>query len=306
MSITERLDAITAIPSEYRATVLPAPKSVKIELSADCNYACNFCVRSVRSGAGQMDRKFYSWLIRELAQAGVEEVGLFYIGESFLCKWLPGAIREAKEAGIQYVFITTNGSAATSERVNACMAAGLDSLKFSLNYADPAQLAAVANVKPGNFDRTLHNLRAARRIRDEHEYRCRIYASSIAFDGEQGAKMRTLVQSILPLVDEHYWLPLFSMDGANEGKPRVQGNPGRLGNMRDPLPCFAVTTGHVTHEGKLSACCFGVGVDDTLVMADLTKVDFKTGWNSTEFQHLRAAHLARDVTGTPCQDCIAG
>jgi hypothetical protein len=156
------------------------------------------------------------------------------------------------------------------------------------------------------FRRVLDNLKAAREVRDAGLYPCRIYASSIAFDGEQGRKMRELVRQVLPLVDEHYWLPLFDMGGANEGRARVQGNPGRLGNMVDPLPCWSVTTGHITHEGKLSACCFGVGADDALVMADLTRVDFMTGWNSDKFQALRAAHLSLDVRGTPCEECIAG
>jgi len=46
-----------------------------------------------------MDRAFYSRIIRELRDAGVEELGVFYIGESFTCKWLPEAIAEAKRSG---------------------------------------------------------------------------------------------------------------------------------------------------------------------------------------------------------------
>jgi len=42
-----------------------------------------------------------------------------------------------------------------------------------------------------------------------------------------------------------------------------------------------------------------------MVMADLTKVSFDVGWNSKPFQVLREAHLARDVTGTPCESCVA-
>lgn len=307
MGIVERIDAITAIPKEFRSDRLPAPRSVKIELTGACNLHCSYCVRSVRDNPnGEMDRALYSRVIKELAAAGVQEVGLFYIGESFLCKWLPEAIAEAKAAGIPYVFLTTNGSAATPKRVEACMAAGLDSLKFSLNYADAVQMSDVAGVPLSMFERVMDNLRAAREIRDAGGYACRIYGSSIAFDGEQGRKMRATVERVKPYLDEHYWLPLFDMGGANEGKARAQGNPGRLGNMVDPLPCWSVTTGHVTHEGKLSACCFGVGVDDALVMADLKQVPFMEGWNSEKFQALRRAHLSLDVRGTPCEECIAG
>ena len=76
--------------------------------------------------------------------------------------------------------------------------------------------------------------------------------------------------------------------------------------MRDPLPCWAVfTEGHITHDGKLAACCFGDGLDGGLIMADLREVDFLTGWNSVKYQHLRRAHLARDVRGTACESCAA-
>ena len=97
MKISERIDGITGISAEYRGEVLPAPKSVKIELTAACNYTCKFCVQSVQKGSGTMDRALFSRLIREMRAAGVEELGLFYIGESFLCHWLPEAVKEAIE-----------------------------------------------------------------------------------------------------------------------------------------------------------------------------------------------------------------
>lgn len=310
MTITSRIDAITAIGTKYRGTVLPAPKSVKIEITAACNYRCGFCVKSLRAESGTMDRALYSRLLREMYAAGVQELGVFYIGESFTCDWLADAIREAKEIGFPYVFLTTNGSVAYPEKVEACMEAGLDSLKFSVNFADLTQFREVTKVKAGLYKSALANLRAARRIRDEGKYACGIYASSIAFDGEQGEKMAQLVaEHVEPFVDEFYWLPLYGMGGAAKasGWQPQPGNPGRLGAMRPPLPCWSVfTEGHITATGMLSACCFGKGADDDLVMADLNEVDFLTGWNSGAYQMLRQAHLSEDVSGTACAECAAG
>lgn len=308
MGITERIDNITRIAPRYQGEVIPAPKSVKIEITATCNYECAFCVKSIRNDDGHMDRALYSRLLGEMRAAGVEELGVFYIGESFTCKWLPDAIREAKEAGFPYVFLTTNGSAATPERVRACFDAGLDSLKFSINFHSAGQLAEVAKVSPRYWQRAIDNLKAARRIRDEGGYKCGIYASSIKFDGAQGEAMQAVIDDIEPHCDQTYWLPLYGMSGASKAagwKPQP-GNPGRLDAMRDPLPCWAVfTEGHITHDGKLAACCFGDGLDGGLIMADLREVDFLTGWNSVKYQHLRRAHLARDVRGTACESCAA-
>ena len=41
--ITERIDAITGIDEDRRAPSPPCPKSVKIELTARCNFKCYFC-----------------------------------------------------------------------------------------------------------------------------------------------------------------------------------------------------------------------------------------------------------------------
>lgn len=307
-TITSRIDAITRIPQHMRAAKIDAPKSCKIEITAECNYRCGFCVKSLRPDDGQMDRALYSRLIRELREAGVEELGVFYIGESFTCKWLPDAIREAKDVGFPYVFLTTNGSACTEKNLRAVFDAGLDSLKFSMNFADAQQMSDVAQVSGRLYDKAISNIKAARRLRDEGGYKCRLYASSIAFDGEQGEKMRALVREIEPYVDEHYWLPLYGMSGAAKEfgwKPR-QGNPGRLDAMREPLPCWAVfTEAHITKDGLLAACCFGSGIGGDLVMADLKEVSFEEGWNSPEFQRLREAHLSMDVSTTACKDCAA-
>ncbi len=131
--ITDRIDAVTHIPDEYRNAVVPPPKSVKIELTGLCNFACSFCARSQKlRKVGEINRHFYERVVKEMHDAGVQELGLFYLGESFMVDWLPEAIKYAKDVGFEYVFLTTNGSLATRDKVEACLKAGLDSLKFSV------------------------------------------------------------------------------------------------------------------------------------------------------------------------------
>lgn len=244
-----------------------------------------------------------------MRRAGVEELGLFYLGESFMVPWLPEAIQYAKDIGFPYVFLTTNGSLAFPDRVEACMKAGLDSLKFSYNYADGEQLHAIAHVKEKFFNTIQSNIEDAHKIRETGGYRCGLYASYIEYTGEQGEKMRRAIAEIEDYVDEIYALPLYSHGGyvtekeKQAGMKPSGGNRGRLGNLADPLPCWAVLSeGHITWNGKLHACCFGH--TDKLVMADLNEVSFLDGWNSPDFQKLRQAHLNKDIAGTPCETCF--
>ncbi len=84
----------------------------------------------------------------------------------------------------------------------------------------------------------------------------------------------------------------------------MAGNIGRVGALRDPLPCWAVfTEGHITYDGKLAACCFDH--DGRFDMGDLTEMSFMEAWQSATFQALRQANLNKNVAGTPCEACIA-
>ena len=313
--ITDKIDRITKIAPEYMAAVLPAPKSVKIELTNACNYRCGFCALRTRETQTnrKMDLAFFKQITAEMRRAGVEEIGVFYLGESLMAPDLTiEAVRFLKrELQMPYVFLTTNGSLCYPDVALRLFGAGLDSLKFSVNAADPEQFGEIMGVKPQLYWNSLDNIREARRIRDAGDFKCGIYASSIAYDGEQALRMEaTLERYVLPYVDQHYYLPLYSMGSLATqreeelGYRPTAGNQGRLANLREPLPCWsAFTEGHVTSDGKLSACCFDA--TSQWIMADLHETPFMDGWNSPAFQRLREAHLRKDVTGTICEQCVA-
>jgi hypothetical protein len=192
------------------------------------------------------------------------------------------------------------------------MKAGLDSLKFSINAADETQFETVMGVKAKLLRQALQNIAAARAVRDFHKFKCGLYASSIQYDGDQAKRMDELLDKFVrPFVDEHYFLPLFGQmaqldeERAKElGFVPTAGNQGRIGALRQPLPCWAVMTeGHVRVDGHLSACCFGA--DDKFDMGNLHEQAFMEAWNSAKFQTLRAAHLKKDVTDTVCENCVA-
>ncbi len=312
--ITDRIDHITNIAPSHRHVAPPAPRSVKIELSAKCNFRCGFCALRTRKVQPTQDMPldFFKRITQEMRDAGVAEIGCFYLGESSLAPaLLIAAVEHCKRIGFPYVFLTTNGSAMTPALMTQIMRAGLDSLKFSMNAADEAQFEAVMGAPAKLFRQAVKHIRHAKGVREQVGSKCGIYASSIRYDGEQQTRMEAfLARDVLPFVDQHYWLPLYSMGSVATQREEelgfrpTAGNQGRIGAMRDPLPCWsAFTEGHVTADGGLSACCFDA--DSRWKMGDLHTQTFMEAWNSQQFQALRAAHLAKDVTGTPCQECVA-
>ena len=316
MSITQRIDAVTRITAAFATETPPPPRSVKIELTARCDYNCFFCASGQRLRDRQdMDINLFKQLAKDIRSAGVEELGLFYLGESFLLDWLPDAIRFAKhDCGFPYVFLTTNGRLATPERIRTCIEAGLDSLKFSFNHSDADQFTEVTGIAPENYQTVLANIRAAKTVRDDIQtqtgHRCGIYASSILYDGEQQERMQTAVADIIDCVDEHYYLPLYNQGSltteasTRHGYIPTAGNQGRIGALRAPIPCWsAFTEGHVTYDGFLSACCFDHST--AWQMGDLKTTPFMDAWHSEPFRALRRAHLNKQLSGTPCQQCVA-
>ena len=328
MDITQRIDAVTKISNERIAMggIQPPPKSVKIELSARCNLRCKYCAVGMRKKAPppDMDLDFFKAITSDMRISGVEEIGLFYLGESFMnpellvkaCDWVKNELK------FPYVFLTSNATIARANTVEQLMQVGLDSLKWSANFADEQQFEYFTNSKSVFFYKALENIKEAWKIRNKHNYETKLSASSIMYGDDQKPKMeKFLEENIIPYVDKHYWLPLYQMSMYREhvmkeiGYMPTAGNMGRLDDKtflptRKPLPCWsAFTEGHVRADGGLSACCFGA--DNRFDMGILDGNNFMMAWNSKKFQKLREAQL-RTLTegqgalkGTPCQVCVA-
>jgi len=317
MGITERIDNITLVSDAYQHAKPPCPTSVKIELTGRCNYRCGFCALRARDDQPKvkddMTLDEFKRITQDMYDSGVQEIGLFYLGESLMapqlcvqaCQWLKW------ELGMPYVFLTTNGSLANERTLHALMNAGLDSLKFSINACDEKQFCDVMDVKPKLFHQALDNLKFARQIRDHNKYDTRIYASSIKYDGIQQERMESLVEAhVTPFVDEHYWLPLYSMGSvatdreAELGYKPTAGNQGRIGALRKPLPCWsAFTEGHIRSDSTVSLCCFDA--DGRFLVGDLKNDSWMDIWHNDEFAKIRQAHLNEDLTGSVCADCVA-
>jgi MoaA/NifB/PqqE/SkfB family radical SAM enzyme len=323
--ITEKIDRITGITPEYSKEVCPAPKSVKIELSPRCNLRCKFCALRTRESQPKddMDFELFKRITTEMREAGVEEIGCFYLGESFSnYELLVKAIRWCKRLEFPYVFLTSNATLAHPYRVEAVMKAGLDSLKWSVNAADSEQYKEIMGVKSSLFEVALKNIKQAYEIRELHGFDTKLYASSIKYDDDQSEKMEKLIEArVKPYVDQHYELPLYGMAMRSEavreaiGYTPTHGNAGRIDPItglpnRAPLPCWSVSMeGHVRHDGHMSACCFGA--NDTFDVGDLNDNSFMDVWNSESMRSIRRAQQKTKadgpaaLKGTMCEVCVA-
>ena len=327
MDITNRIDAVSHI-SDIRLQmggVQPAPKSVKIELTNKCNLNCKYCVSSMREhkGKADMDFRLFQRITEDMRICGVEEIGLFFIGESMMA---PALLSKAvqwvkKEMGFPYIFLTSNATLADVDFVETLMASGLDSLKWSVNFGTEEQFVETTQASGKLFYRALKNIKEAYWARFNGNYKTMLSASSILYDEDYRQSVDNFLNDhVRPFVDRHYWLPLYQMAMYHDHVKKTMGYVPTAGNMgriddstgkpnRKPLPCWtAFTEGHVRVDGALSACCFGN--DAKFDMGVLDGTNFMRQWNSEKFKALREAQL-RTITegqdalkGTPCEVCV--
>lgn len=330
ISILDKIDAITKIGEERikAGGIQPSPKSVKIEITARCNLRCKFCAVRTRKKQPKEDMpfEFFQRITEDMKKAGVEEIGLFYLGESFMAPELLVKCTEwcKKELGFDWVFLTSNAVNARAEYVDPLMAAGLDSLKWSVNHWGYDSFHEITGGSYKQFDDALTNIAEAWEVREYDHYKTILSASSILYANDPDLVANTrrfLTQYVTAFVDRHYWLPLYQMSMYAEdivktlGYLPTAGNMGRLDEKsmkptRPPLPCWsAFTEGHVRVDGGLSACCFGS--DARFDMGILDGKNFMESWNSPKFQKLREAQLGTmtkgqdALKGTPCRVCVA-
>jgi len=327
MDITDRIDAVTKIGEDRirMGGIQPPPKSGKIELSPRCNLRCKFCAVRTRDvqPIHDMDFDLFKRITEDMRIAGVEEIGVFYLGESFMNpNLLTDAVRWLKKSlQFPYVFLTSNATLAVPSIVGRLMESGLDSLKWSVNSMDAKQYKEITGCGHLMFDLALDNIKAAYECRKAGGYHTMLSASSILYEGEQLDRMNALLdERVRPYVDRHYWLPLYQMGmyrakvKAETGFMPTAGNMGRIDDEtlepnRQSLPCWsAFTEGHVRADGGLSACCFGS--DARFDMGNLNEERFMEAWNNRKFAKLREAHI-RTLTegqdalkGTVCEVCV--
>ncbi len=305
-TIMEKIDQHSHVSKDKLVLHPPFPDAIKIEITGRCNYNCSFCAqKSSLRKIGDIDKNFLYRILWEAKSIGVKEIGMFLLGESFLVKDLAEYVKYAKEVvEIEYVFITTNGSMATPDRMIPLIEAGLDSIKFSVNAGTRETYKELHCCD--RFDEIISNIKWLHEYKKENNIdSLRTCISSILIPDEE-ENLRAFEKEMNQYVDDFYFLPLYNQAGHIGGKEytKIIGNPGRYENMVEPIPCWALfNAAKITWNGWLTACCFDH--DEKFEIADLDKVSLIEAWNDPKFVDMRQEHLNNKFNKESlCSDCL--
>lgn len=278
----------------------PVPiRHVQIEISNLCNYKCIFCPRtkSVRK-KGMIDEKLFNRLIQEVYDFGAREMSFHFSGDPFLHPKLAEYVKKAKDVGYSYVYIDTNGSNATPERIRDVIDAGVDSIKFSVNAGTKETYEFIHGADA--FDKVISNIRYCNNYRKQANQQMKLFVSCVYTKYTQTEKEK--VSELFDFCDEVIFQPASDFSGVMPEVNELLKGEGN-NNYANMCPCPMVFGGiYITYEGYLAACC--TNFDNHVVVADLNKISLREAWYGERMTELRNRHLQNNLKGLVCYNCV--
>jgi len=251
----------------------------------------------------EIEKNLLRRILKEGYEMGLRRVGLYTIGEMFLCNDVLYHIQNAKEIGYTYIYSDTNGALATKERLASVIESGLDSLKFSINAGKRHTYKIIHG--SDDFDKVIENLRACHELKLKLNPKFKIMVSFIATKQTED-EVELLKEIVSPYVDQIVVRPVrafFQQYDDNFTHMSTETFGGST--KRAKIPCAMVLNRvHVTSEGYLSACCIDFKRD--LLLADLKTMSLSDAWLSENAVNFRKRHLEKQVEGTMCFGCSVG
>ena len=245
----------------------------------------------------KIDKELTFDLLQQAYDLGTREVGFYATGEPFLVPELPEYIKRAKDIGYTYVYLTSNGSVATPERIRAVIDAGLDSIKFSIN-APERKLYEFIHGKD-DFDAVMEHLKYLNQYRKESGKEYKIFITGIMTRFTEDYK-NDYYKVFDGLADEIVFKNVYNQGGyMPEIDTLLKCTTDDETFRRCNLPFDAIS---VTCEGYLSV--ENADFEDMLIVADLNKVSLKDGWYGEKMKEVRRMFLEDDLGGTLCDGCV--
>ncbi|GHU43753.1 radical SAM protein [Spirochaetia bacterium] len=276
-------------------------KEMLVELVNGCNHKCIFCAQSkMTRKRREIDKNLLLRIMREAHELGVKEIGFYSTSEPFLCKNLAMYVKEAKDTGFEYVYITTNGALATPQRLKEVIDSGADSIKFSINAGTSETYKFIHGYD--DFDKVISHLRFCKEYRESANRIFKLYVSYIITRFNVG-EIELFKERYSRYCDYISFNPVFNLGGmVPEIYDRISSTPPPGKSFKRPCHNLFDSIG-ITSEGYLTACgC--ADFQGYLIVADLNKTSLYDGWYSDKFTGLRKRYLADSLEGLQCFNCV--
>ena len=283
------------------------PKNCLIELTNACNHQCVFCANpKMQRAITRIDINLYEDFVKNAVKNGLEELGLYSTGEPFMTKNLDEFIETAKRLGVRRVYITTNGSLATLEKVKSCIEKGLDSIKFSINGGSRETYKFIHG--KDDFEQVMKNVEDIFNYINENEKKVQLLCSFVTtkITENEVPEFKKLYSKYF---EDILVTPTFNQGGRIDGDSFNKGKDKKNIKLKDEeiksaKPCEYLWERVVlTAEGNLTACC-GDFENDLIYSKYNPQESLTKQYNSESMKYLRKKHLSKNLDNTICKNCV--
>lgn len=275
-------------------------RRMSIEITNACNHSCVFCPSSKLNRKRQfIDEDLFYRLVREGRDLGVSELAMHMLGEPLLNKNIGKYIEYAKQIGYAYVYLTTNGSLATPDKIHEIFEAGLDSIKFSINAGTRESYKDIHG--SDDFETVKNNVIYCNEYREQSTKKFNIFVSCVVT--KQTLPEVELLKNVFSgYADDIVFYRLINRGGViadHLGFAPKDFSTDELMNMLCLQPFNAVC---VTAEGYLAPCCMDGDLNFNL--ANLHESSLSEALLSDKMVAFRKMHIDKTFLGTHCESCL--
>lgn len=276
----------------------PHPLHVDIELSDACNLKCRMCAHGMGEvkNPGLMDWDLAKKVIDQCGDLGVYSIKFNWRGEVVLNKYLPDAVKYAKEKGILEVQINTNGNVpkAREDSLIQCAKNGIDRIIFSVDGFSKTTYEAMRI--GGDYENVLYNIN---KLID--------WKKSV-----KTAKPFIRVQMVRATINAHevndfiaYWntrvedVRISDVMDRGQGCGLSVGDQVASGRRRCPQPFQRLAIGR---DGSVSPCC--ADWNQEYAVGDVNTMALKEIWTNERMTYIRNVQNSNEHDKISiCRDC---
>jgi len=302
--------------------VLGYPTSLMIEPTNNCNLKCPLCP----TGCSLLKRK-KEFMSFDLFKKIIDEVGpylynlsMWHYGEPTLHPDLYKFVRYAKDLGVDYVKISTNGHFfRTDEKVKEMIESGLDNAMVCMDGASQETLDKYRS--GSSFDIVVEGMKRITRIKKEtNSEKPELELQFIVMKHNEGEipEIRKIAHDVGANIltiracdadlnfDEIRKKSVNFVPDDNNHPFFKKGDEGNVKTKKEvPNYCHALwTSSVVTCGGKVVPCCYDP--DEKLVMGDMKESSFGEIWHGEKYINLRKQVLKDRKSISLCANCTEG
>jgi radical SAM protein with 4Fe4S-binding SPASM domain len=241
-----------------------------------------------------MDPGLYRKIIDEIVQENKGTVVRpFDGGEPLMRQDIEELIRYAKERGIAYVSINSNGLLLNRDRALSLLASGLDHIEISI---DAATAATYRNIRGSEkYDLLVGNVEQLLALRKERTRPIKVTVSFVRQEANQ-SELLLFRKLWMERVDQVYIREWHQHNRLVDGESVIE----LAQTPRHPCP-YLWDRMIIHHDGQVRFC--EADWECSYPVGDVTRESLKDIWNSDVYRCLRESHLLGKFDHSFCRDC---